>query len=71
MSRRTQIVERITFLESQIGAGNAEIEALKKELTETPADLLDRDDNAIAQAAIKGKNDALRRAGLLPPEVKK
>ena len=67
MSRRIEIVERITLLESQIGTATAEITALKKELTETPADLLDRDDNALAQAAIKDKNEALRRAGLLPP----
>lgn len=68
MSRRKEIIERITLLESQVGTANEEIAALKKELTDTPADLLDRDDNAIAQAAIKQKNDALRRAGMLPPE---
>ena len=68
MSRRKEIIERITLLESQVGTANEEIATLKKELTETPADLLDRDDNAIAQAAIKHKNDALRRAGMLPPE---
>lgn len=68
MSRRKEIIERITLLESQVGTATEEIAALKKELTDTPADLLDRDDNAIAQAAIKQKNDALRRAGMLPPE---
>lgn len=66
MSRRAEIVERITLLEAQTKAATDEITALKKELTDTPADLLDRDDNALAQAAIKTKNDALRRAGLLP-----
>lgn len=69
MSRRKEIIERITLLESQVGTATEEIATLKKELTETPADLLDRDDNAIAQAAIKQKNDALRRAGLIPPEA--
>lgn len=68
MSRRAQIVERITLLESQVNTATAEIASLKDELTSTPADLLDRDDNALAQAAIKTKNDALRRAGMLPPE---
>ena len=65
-TRKQEIVSRITELERLTEANNAEMEALKKELTETPDALLERDKEADARAKTERMNEFLRQEGLLP-----
>jgi hypothetical protein len=65
MNRKQQIVSRITELERANETNAAEIEALKRELVETPDALLERDPEADTLAAVQRKNDFLRKQGLL------
>ncbi len=68
-SRRQQIMSRYGELKelhatsaATVAAYETEMQELEDELRNTPADVLDLD-------AVSRKNDALRRAGLLPKEV--
>ena len=65
-TRKNQIVAEITALENEINSRNERIEALKRELTETPEALLERDPEAERRAFVERKNDFLRKEGLLP-----
>ena len=65
-TRRNKIVSRITELENIIKSSNEEITTLTNELQTVPGDLLDRDDDAVRDEAIRAKNQFLRDAGLIP-----
>lgn len=65
-TRKQTIVSRITELERANEANNAELEALRKELTETPEALLDRDPEADRKAEVEKMNAFLKQEGLLP-----
>lgn len=65
-TRKQEIVRRITELERTNEANNNEIEALRKELTDTPDALLERDLEASVKESISRKNEILRQCGLLP-----
>lgn len=68
-TRKQIIVDRISELERSIEANNNEMEALKRELVETPDALLERDPEAETKAIVERMNDSLREAGLLPPKA--
>lgn len=68
-TRKQIIVDRISELERSIEANNNEMEALKRELVETPDALLERDPEAVAMAQVERMNDYLRQEGLLPPKA--
>jgi ribosomal protein S13 len=65
-TRKQEIVRRITELERTNEANNNEIEALRKELIDTPDALLERDLEASVKESISRKNEILRQCGLLP-----
>lgn len=65
-TRKQTIVARITELERANEANQNEMDALKRELSETPDALLDRDPQADATAGIQAKNEFLRDMGLIP-----
>ena len=62
MSRYGELKELHATSASTVAACETEMQELEDELRNTPADVLDLD-------AVTRKNDALRRAGLLPKEV--
>lgn len=66
MTRKEEIVKRVSQLEKQIAVNYAEMDALKEELSSTPDALLNRDTDADALASIERKNASLRKMGLLP-----
>ncbi len=65
-TRRQTVVSRISELERANEANNNEIKALKRELSETPAALLERDPDAETMAQVKRKNNFLRAQGMIP-----
>ena len=62
MSRYGELKELHATSAATVAACETEMQKLEDELRNTPADVLDLD-------AVTRKNDALRRAGLLPKEV--
>lgn len=68
MTRRQEIVSRVTELERIVKESNEEIEKLTNELTTTPGDFLDRDQEKETREKVERMNDFLRREGLLPPK---
>lgn len=62
MSRYGELKELHATSAAIVAACETEMQKLEDELRNTPADVLDLD-------AVTRKNDALRRAGLLPKEV--
>ena len=65
-TRKQTIVARISELERANEANNNEMEALKRELSETPDALLDRDPEAETIEQVQRKNAFLRAQGLIP-----
>ena len=61
MTRRKEIVSRISEIDRTISEAIKEKESLTNELTTTPGDLLDMD-------SVQAKNDFLKRMGLLPQD---
>lgn len=62
MARYAELKEVRASSAATVAACETEMQELEDELRNTPADVLDLD-------SISRKNDALRRAGLLPKEV--
>ena len=67
MTRKEEIVKRVSQLEKQIAVSFAEMDALKDELSSTPDALLERDAEAVALAEVERKNAYLRKMGFLTP----
>lgn len=65
-TQKEKIVRRITELERIVSESNAEIEQLTNTLQETPAALLERDEEADIKARAERLNTYLRSQGLLP-----
>ena len=62
MARYAELKEVRASSATTVAACETEMQELEDELRNTPADVLDLD-------AVSRKNDALRRAGLLPKKV--
>ena len=65
-TQKDKIVLRISELERIVKESNAEIEQLTNTLRETPAALLERDEEAEVKARAEKLNAFLRSDGLLP-----
>ena len=63
MARYAELKEIRASSAATVAACENELKDLEDELRNTPADVLDMD-------AVARKNDALRRAGLLPNDIK-